>query len=266
MGFILLTQNRNTNCLNKLCRFNASRAALHTGKTAQAGIYEILEPIVDALLPYMDDLIDLAKEIIKFVVETAMPTIKFLAPIIGKVASVIITALRDIQSAFKNLEPAIETVKSIFQTLGDALSHPVETADSLISSALGNIQSLFSSLNFTLPKFAMPHFDVKPGSFPWGIGGSGTPPEINVNWYAQGGFSNGISFNLDGYGERGTELYWPSYEPYFEQYAKGIAEHMPAGGVDIHDCTFVVRQESDIRKVAQELNTLINRQTAGAYA
>ena len=56
-------------------------------------------------------------------------------------------------------------------------------------------------------------------------------------------------------------------EPYFDKYAKGIAEHMPArGGVDIHDCTFNVRKEGDIRSVAHELNTLINRQTNGGLA
>ena len=92
----------------------------------------------------------------------------------------------------------------------------------------------------------------------------GYPPDFGVDWYGTGGFANEPTLN--GYGERGLEMYWPGYAPYFDKYAKGIAEHMPASGVDIHDCTFNVRKESDIRAVAIELNTLINRQTAGGIA
>jgi len=164
------------------------------------------------------------------------------------------------------LRPTIEMVGGIFQSVGAAMSDPVGTARSIISDALGHIKSIFSGLNLNLPHFALPHLHVDPGAFPWGIGGSGYMPKFSVDWWAKGGFSDGATINMNGYGEKGTELYWPSYEPYFDQYAKGIAEHMPTNGVDIHDCTFVIRQESDIRKVANELNTLINRQTVGAYA
>lgn len=236
------------------------------GKTMQTGIYEILEPLVDALLPYMDDLIELAKDIVKWTVEQAVPKVKIVAQVVGNVAEVVKTGMSIIQNAFESVRPVIESITSMFNNLGTAMSDPIGSAANFISSAISHIKSIFSGLNLNLPKFALPHFDVKPGSFPWGIGGSGTPPEIRVDWYAKGGFSNGATINMDGYGERGTELYWPSYEPYFDQYAKGIAEHMPASGVDIHDCTFVVREENDIRKVARELNTLINRQSAGAYA
>jgi hypothetical protein len=90
-------------------------------------------------------------------------------------------------------------------------------------------------------------------------------PQFGVDWYGMGGFADQPTLN--GYGERGLEMYWPSYSPYFDKYAKGIAEHMPMrGGVDIHDCTFNVRKDGDIRAVAHELNTLINRQTNGGLA
>ena len=38
------------------------------------------------------------------------------------------------------------------------------------------------------------------------------------------------------------------------------------GGVEVTGNTFVIREEADIRKVADELNRLIDRQTAGAFA
>lgn len=159
---------------------------------------------------------------------------------------------------------AIDGVKNAINDVVYAITHPLETAENTIQGIANTISNIFSGLDLHLPDIALPHFNVYGGEFPYGIGGQGSPPEFSVDWYGTGGFAD--SPTLTGYGERGLEMYWPGYAPYFDKYAKGIAEHMPqgAGGVDIHDCVFNVRQESDIRRVAEELNTLINRQTAGA--
>ena len=85
--------------------------------------------------------------------------------------------------------------------------------------------------------------------------------------FAEGGFTNGEHLYVAG--ERGGEFIWPSYEPYMSKYANALAARIggrAGDGVEIHDCTFNVRNDNDIRLVAQELNTLINRQQAGAFA
>lgn len=159
---------------------------------------------------------------------------------------------------------ALDQIRNVFDKVLYAITHPLETAEGIVRGIADTIANIFSGLHIELPHIAMPHFNVYGGEFPWGVGGQGAPPDFSVDWYGSGGFAS--TPTLNGYGERGLEMYWPGYAPYFDKYAKGIAEHMPqgAGGVDIHDCTFNVRQESDIRRVAEELNTLINRQTAGA--
>jgi len=130
---------------------------------------------------------------------------------------------------------------------------------------MATIQRIFDGLDFSLPDIALPHFNIWGGEFPYGIGGQGSAPEFSVEWYGTGGFADKPT--IPGYGDRGLEMYWPGYAPYFDKYAKGIAEHMPTGGgVVITGNTFNVRKESDIRLVAEELNTLINRQQAGAFA
>ena len=53
----------------------------------------------------------------------------------------------------------------------------------------------------------MPHFRIYGGVLPWGIGGKGTPPSINVDWYAKGGIFDSPS--LIGIGERGAEAVVP---------------------------------------------------------
>lgn len=159
---------------------------------------------------------------------------------------------------------AIDQIRNVFDRVVYAITHPIETAKNTLKNIVDTIAGIFSGLHIELPHIAMPHFNVYGGEFPWGVGGQGAPPDFSVDWYGSGGFAS--TPTLSGYGERGLEFYWPGYSPYFDKYASAIAQHMPqgAGGVDIHDCTFNVRQESDIRRVAEELNTLINRQTAGA--
>ena len=171
-----------------------------------------------------------------------------------------------INNIVDGVSSVLGTVRGIFEDVVYAMTHPLETAEGIIRDIANTISNIFGGMRLELPRIALPHFWVYGGSFPWGIGGAGSMPQFGVDWYGSGGFADQPT--LTGYGERGLELYWPGYAPYFDKYAKGIAEHMPAGagGVDIHDCTFNVRRDSDIRAIAVELNTLINRQTAGGIA
>lgn len=159
---------------------------------------------------------------------------------------------------------AIDKITDVIGRVVYAITHPVETAKNTLKHIADTIADIFGNLHIELPHIAMPEFIVDGGQFPWGVGGQGYAPTFDVRWHGSGGFAS--TPTLNGYGERGLEFYWPGYSPYFDKYASAIAQHMPqgAGGVDIHDCVFNVRQESDIRRVAEELNTLINRQTAGA--
>lgn len=168
-----------------------------------------------------------------------------------------------IDNIVKGISGGIDTVRQTFDEVVYAITHPLETAQSTIENIVNTIENLFSGMKIDIPSFKLPEINWHWDS----IGGILDIPVFDgISWFAKGGFADDAT--LAGYGERGLEMYWPGYSPYFEKYAQGIAEHMPkgAGGVDIHDCTFNVRKDSDIRAVAIELNTLINRQTAGGIA
>lgn len=310
------------------------------GKNLQAGFFEILEPIVDALMPYVDQaisgitglidgavqaitpfaeefgaqvgpildtvlpelqslftdvmtsvgdivqevwpgiqdiitsvmnvvgpLLETAWPVIKTVIDTSMKAaqsiVKTVWPVIQKVIEGAITA---IDKAIHSLEPLVNFVKGVFDGIQKAIEDPIGTAQKFIDDAMSTIEGIFSGLKLELPHIPVPVFDVWGGEFPYGIGGMGSAPYFSIEWRGRGGFADEPT--LTGWGDRGLEFYWPGYDPYFDMYAKGIAEHMPkgAGGVDIHDCNFYVREESDIRRVADELNRLIDRQNAGALA
>ena len=212
----------------------------------------IVDGLANGMVPFFTELNKSMDEALKTIGGFFMSFFKSGGEIIGNIV--------------KGVSGALDSVKRVFDDVLYAMTHPIETAKDLIDKALSAIEGIFSGLNLQLPEIALPHFSVWGGEFPYGIGGYGSPPDFSIDWYGAGGFADDAT--LTGYGERGLEMYWPGYSPYFDMYAKGIAEHMPngTGGVDIHDCTFNVREESDIRRVAQELNTLINRQQAGAFA
>lgn len=161
-----------------------------------------------------------------------------------------------------------DTVRGVFDGIRAAIEDPIGTARDFIGNAIDTIKGLF---NFQIqwPHVPLPHFNVwgSPNPLDWIEQG---PPGFSIEWYGRGGFTNGptvIGADDDGMqiaGERGTEFVWPSYEPYFTRYANAIASKIDvSGGVDIHDCTFIVRKDSDIEEIAEALYRKIKRDQGG---
>ena len=214
-----------------------------------------IKDIIDTVWPFISDIIDTVTNGIKSVSETVWP----------KISGAVETAADTIKSAIDGIKSIVDTVTRVFEDVRNAIEGPLQKAKDFIDSIISGIENAFSWMNIEIPTPKIPQVDYSWNTVYYGDGSWTEYPSFYVSgWYGKGGFADEPT--LTGYGERGLELYWPGYAPYFDMYAKGIAEHMPTNGVDIHDNTFVVRNDSDIRRVAVELNTLINRQTAGGIA
>ena len=208
----------------------------------------ILEGLVNGIDPFMRQLEDMINGALGAIGDAVGSFVQGGADIIGGI--------------IQGVGEGLDGIRKVFDDVVYAMTHPIETAQGIIEGIIEAIENAFAWMHIDIPSFQLPHIE-----WHWlDIGDILSIPVFDgISWYAKGGFAD--SATLAGYGEKGLELYWPSYSPYFDMYAKGIAEHMPASsGVDIHDCTFIVRQESDIRSVAVELNTLVNRQLAGGRA
>ena len=183
----------------------------------------------------------------------------FFSDFLNSGAELVMSIASGIGGAIDYVARAIgDVVNAITSPISDAVATVGGLVDEIIGffSGLGDrITSAIGSIHFPSPSIWFEEIEIGPARI----------PVPHVDWYATGGFVDGAS--LIGVGERGGELIWPSYGPYLDKYAQAIASHIPGrDGVDIHDCTFNVRKDSDIRAVAIELNTLINRQTAGGLA
>ena len=233
------------------------------GQNLQVGFFEVVEPIVDAISPYMDDIVAAVKSGIQDMIPALKSFFewfsKYILPAIEAVADfateTLIPALMDIASWIgENVIPVLkdlwdwmdENIVPIFKDLAKA----IETVIGWIKDFIDNISSAIDSANeFNAANSTYSTSDADP----WSSGYTG---------YATGGFTYGETVIA---GERGGEFIWPSYEPYASYYADMLASRI-GGGVEVTGNTFVIREEADIRRVADELNRLINRQTAGAIA
>ena len=92
-----------------------------------------------------------------------------------------------------------ENVKKVVTTIFDAIKNKVSDSvnamfdkvkdkfnaiKDTIKGVIDFIKQLFSH-DLEFPHFRLPHFDIYGGELPWGIGGKGSPPQIDVEWYAK---------------------------------------------------------------------------------
>lgn len=77
-------------------------------------------------------------------------------------------------------------VAGVFEGARKTIIDKLQGAFDAVKDIPGSLARIFSGMNLNLPRFALPHFWVNGGSFPWGIGGQGQPPQFGVDWYARG--------------------------------------------------------------------------------
>lgn len=125
------------------------------------------------------------------------------------------------------------SVRSTFNSVKEAIMTPINAARDAVQKAIDKIKSVISGVKLQLPHINLPHFTVKGGEPPFGIGGKGSLPKFSVSWYAKGGWFDSPTL-FAGVGERGGEFVWPSYAPYLDRYADALASKMGGGGVNVY--------------------------------
>lgn len=107
------------------------------------------------------------------------------------------------------------SVTSIWNSIKSAITTPISNAYNTVKGWIDKIKNLFPlKVGKIFTNLKVPHIKVHGGKAPFGIGGKGSAPSINVDWYAQGGIftrptllSNGN--RIAGVGEAGPEAVLP---------------------------------------------------------
>ena len=116
-----------------------------------------------------------------------------------------------------------EDVRTCFEDIQKKITGPIESARDLVDKAVAKIKGFFPiDVGKILDNISLPHFKVDGGEFPYGVGGKGSMPSFDVEWYANGGIINQPS--LIGAGEAGPEAVVPLSANRLKPLTDAIAE------------------------------------------
>ena len=124
--------------------------------------------------------------------------------------SVANTVTSMISSVKAKIDAFKTSIKTKFDAIKTAITNPIKTAKETLDKIIGKITGLFP-INLAGVKIfsglKLPHFKISGGEAPWGIGGKGVKPTVDVQWYKTGGIFDSPS--VIGVGEAGKEAVIP---------------------------------------------------------
>lgn len=154
--------------------------------------------------------------------------------VVNGIKSRISNVFNSVRSTISSIFNGIRSVaSSVWNRIKSAIVTPIESAKSKIQGIVNTIKGFFSNMHISLPKIKLPHISVSGGKAPYGIGGIGSLPKFNIEWYAKGAVLkrptifgvNGES--LMGGGEAGAEAVLPisTLQDYIDN---AFARNLPA--------------------------------------
>ena len=128
------------------------------------------------------------------------------AVVVGRVKTNFNTLKSAVTSVWNGIK---NTASTVWNGIKNAITKPIEAAKSVVQKAVNKLKSFFPlKVGRVFSGLKLPHFNIKGGSAPFGLGGKGTKPSISVSWYKKAQdnpylFSNATLF---GAGEAGDEV------------------------------------------------------------
>lgn len=160
--------------------------------------------------------------------DTVKAVVSAITGFFSKAASTIKTVWNGVASFFVGL---VSRIRNTIKAVTTIITAPFTKARDLVKGAIDRIKGLFPlRIGRIFEGIKLPHFRISGGKIPWGIGGAGEKPSINVEWYKKAEnqpymFSGATLF---GAGERNDEILYGR-----RQLMRDIAEASSANGGDI---------------------------------
>lgn len=95
-------------------------------------------------------------------------------------------------TAWNGLKTAISSVIDGIKSKIDSFKEKLDSLKTKAQNVVDKIKSIFSG-EISFPKIKLPHFRITGGEVPWGIGGKGYPPKIDIDWYRRA-YQNPVMF------------------------------------------------------------------------
>lgn len=155
-------------------------AGLDSFGSSAERIAGVISKLFNVLQPLANLFLKLAGSILK-------PLATVVGSILGGAFRLLITAINKASTVLNKIKRVMDTVKNAFNKFKEAVTKPFKF--------LGGLKK--------------PKIDISGGSIPFGIGGKGKKPHINVTWAARGGVLDSSTLIGIGAGEAGKEALLP---------------------------------------------------------
>lgn len=197
----------------------------------------------------------------------------FLGSIWTGISTHVLSVFQGIGNFIRSVFTSIRNVAvSAWNGVKNAMMTPIQTAKNAIMGILNGIRNAFASLRITIPKPRLPKVNIGIGHK--SVGGVNIPyPTFNISWKKKGGIFDQAA--IVGLAEAGTEAVLPlQNKRRMQPFAAAVAENMDSikhpidssdGDIQIQIAQMVVREEADVRRIAEELYRLqkIKERTGG---
>lgn len=209
-----------------------------------------LVPVIQKLTPIITKVINMITSLVKKAAPIILAVLRNVASVISTVVSIaaklftgLLTKLTGIWTKITsviskavefikthvNFSAMADKVKATFTKIKDFIANPIEKARDLVKKAIDAIKKIFPlKLGKIFSGIKLPHFEISGGKIPWGVGGLGEKPTVNVKWYAKGGIFDNPS--VIGVGEAGREAVVPLQGRNMRPFAEAIATELNGAG------------------------------------
>jgi hypothetical protein len=150
-----------------------------------------------------------------------------------------------------------DNIKTTFNTIKDGIFETFQAVYDKIKGIWDSLGELFEA-GFNIK---LPHITVSGGVAPYGIGGQGSLPKFNVDWYANGGILTSPTIfgmqngRLLGGGESGAEAVLP-LSRLEEMIASGMSTALGSGGDTVINVSIDNNSLGSVILTAQQMQRL----------
>lgn len=193
------------------------------------GIQQLILAVVNMLPTLIPQLLQAAKTLFMAIVKAIPQILQALAKALPQVASAVLSFLKTLATqVWANIKTMVsgimsrlgftglvDKIKGVFGKVKDAIWQPIKSARDKVKEWVDKIKEFFPFNIGKILKLKIPKIKIKGGKAPWGIGGAGKKPSIDIEWHKQGGIFTrptllqGANGSLHGVGEAGAEAILP---------------------------------------------------------
>ena len=191
---------------------NAIKSIIETVLTA---IQQYIQRTWQAIVTYIQFVLNMIFNIVSTIWNSIL---SFISNIVTSISNTISNVFNGISSTISGIMSGIfTTVNSVWNGIRDTITNTINGARDAVSNAINAMKGFFN-FEWSLPRPKLPRFNISGGEAPWGFGGKGSLPSIDITWFAKGGILTkptifGMNSNgLMGGGEAGKEAVLPLNE------------------------------------------------------